>query len=187
MKLKLLLFSVLSIFLFSFSGDKKLSFSYPNKKDAQITLTTDKFKKFSEEWRGEDYYYIDNKGKGGFICSVLFYKLNKQEVEDLEQIQKKSGVAKGNPIFPLEHFTSSSQTKKYESNQSTWSDATGDFMFSQTDIKEFSGTQINQKNMCAYTMFGEDLFVKVHLSKVLCTQEDSIAMRQILDGIKKVK
>lgn len=180
-----LLCAVAQVFSASTNDKETISFHYPKNKDTKITLTTDRFNNFKEEWRGEDYYFIDTQGEGGLICSVLFYKLNKKESKDLSKIQKQSGVPQGSPIFPLAHFSSNSNTKPYESNEANWGDAESDFMFRQVDIKEYAGQQINQKHMYAYTMLGNDIYVKVHLSKVLFTTQDSTVMRQILDGIRK--
>jgi hypothetical protein len=60
-------------------------------------------------------------------------------------------------------------------------------MFSHADIKEFNGIKMNQKHMYGYAMFGKDLFLNIHLSKVGCTPEDSTAMKQLLDGLRKKK
>ncbi len=181
--------TILAITLLSFISDDKnnFEFNYPKNKDAAFTMATDKLKKFKKEWRGEDYYYISENGNDNFICSVLFYKLNKNEVKDLHEIEKQSGAPKGSPVYPMIHFSGSSNTKQYETNEHTWGDPNGEFMFRQVDIKEFNGQKLNQKNMFGYTMFGEDLYVNVHLSKVLYTPEDSIAMVKILDGLKKKK
>lgn len=188
MTIKPIVAIAVSIMLFSFLGEKEtIDFKYPKNKDAVITMTTDKFQKFKEEWRDNDYYYLNDKNKDGFICSVLFCKLNKEEMVFQDKVQKESGVPSGNAVFPLQYFISSSTTKEYESGEKTWGDPDTDFMFRQVDIKEVNGHRINQKNMFAYTMFGKDLYVSVHLSKVLCTPADSIAMELILEGLKKKK
>lgn len=176
--------AALIIMLSAFSGDKKeIVFSYPKNKTAKIILTTDKFKKFNKEWRGEDYYYMSENGEDNLICSVLFYKLNKEEqklmVEPFGDMTS-SGI-------PFAYFSENSNLKKYETNNKAWGEMTDDFMFRQNDIMEFQGVKIKQKHMYAYGMFGKDLFVNVHLSKVNFTTEDSIAMRQILAGLRKVK
>lgn len=183
------LFTVLTFALLSFMPSDKstIEFSYPKNKEAVFTMTSDKFKKFSKEWRDKDYYYMSKDGEDNFICSVLFFKLNKSELKDLKGAEKETGVPLGSPVYPLAFFSLSSETKSLESNEETWGDPKGEFMFRQVDIKEFSGQKINQKNMFAYTMFGEDIYVSLHISKVLCTPEDSTIMREILDGLKKKK
>jgi hypothetical protein len=170
---------------FTFKSLKNIEFAYPKNKSAAFYLESDKFKKFTKEWRGEDYYYMSEDGVDGFICSVLFYKLNAKEVKSLVEAPRQmvDGPATS-PAYPMSYFTSYSKLAKYESNKSQWGDPTKDFMYSQADIKEFNGIQVNQKNMFGYAMFGSDLFVKIHLSKVACTAKDSTVMRKILDGLK---
>ena len=184
--------SLTFLFAFAFismafsSGKKEIEFTYPKNKDATFFMSTDKFKKFQKEWRGMDYYYLCENGEDGFICSVLFYKLNKEEEKSLVDMPKQllSGP-EVSPLYPQTYFTTNSNLKKYESNQTKWGELTDDFMFSHADVKEYNGIKINQKHMYGYAMFSKDLFVSIHLSKVGCTPEDSTAMRQILDGLKK--
>lgn len=183
MNLKTILLAAITLILFSFSGgNRTIEFKYPKEKSAKFTMDTDAFKKFSEEWRGEDYYYMSEKGKNGMICSVLFYKLNAAE-----QKRMVDPFGEGMAGIPFAYFSESSKLKKYESNNASWGEMKDDFMFRQNDIMEMEGMKIGQKHMYAYAMFGKDLFVNVHLSKVLCTPEDSTAMRQILAGLKKNK
>lgn len=180
---------IIAIFIFSIScSSNKISrqaneFSYPKSKDATIIMASDKFEDFKEEWRGDDYYYICEEGDRGIICSILFYKLNKQE--QIRMVDPYGDAT--SPSIPLLYFSSNSNLKNYESNKQSWGEMTEDFMFRQADIVEFDGKKVNQKNMFAYCMFGKDLFVNIHLSKVNCTAEDSTAMRQILAGLKKKK
>jgi hypothetical protein len=178
-------FSAALVFMLSaFSGDKsEIVFSYPKNKTAKIILTTDKFKKFDKEWRGEDYYYMSKNGEGDLICSVLFYKLNKEE----QKLMVEPFGDMPSAGIPFAYFSENSNLKKYETNNKAWGEMTDDFMFRQNDILEFQGVKIKQKHMYAYAMFGKDLFVNVHLSKVNFTAEDSTAMRQILGGLKKAK
>jgi len=168
----------------SINVKNEISFIYPKKKDISLIMNTDLFKKFTKEWRGEDYYYM-GEGMDGFVCSVLFFKLNESEFKDLLAIQKGSGVPNSSPIYASNHFlSSSSKTKQYESNNKNWGDPKDTFMYSQVDIKEYSGQKINQKNISAYAMYGEDIYLKVHLSKILCTKQDSIIMMDIFKSLK---
>jgi hypothetical protein len=189
MKSKTILLTILTVGLLSFvSGDKNtIEFNYPKDKTATVTMTTDMFKKFNKEWRGTDYYYSANN-KDGFICSVLFYKLNADEVKQFVDFPRQlmSGP-ETSPAYPQTYFSIYSPTKKIETNEQKWGDVSSDFMFRQTDIKEFEGKKVNQKNMFAYAMFGTDLFLNIHLSKENCSASDSTAMREILDGLKKKK
>lgn len=179
----------LTIISMAFTSDKQeVEFNYPKNKNAAFFMTTDKFKKFQKEWRGADYYYVCENGDNGLVCSVLFYKLNKEEEQMLVDLPKQ--LLNGpelSPIYPRTYFTTNSNLKKFESNQTKWGEPTDDFMFSHSDVKEFNGIKVDQKHMYGYTMFGKDLFVSIHLSKVGCTPEDSTVMRQILDGLKKKK
>jgi len=173
---------VLTAILMSFTGDKNvIEFAYPKSNDAKFTMTTDKFKNFTKEWRGEDYYYMCENGNSNIICSVLFYKLNKDEQKLM--VEPMGGMI--TPGIPLIYFSEKSNLKKYERNNNSWGEMTDDFMFRQNDILEFEGVKMKQKHMYAYCMFGKDLFVNVHLSKTNYTADDSTAMRQILDGLKK--
>ncbi len=177
----------LMIISMGFTMDKnELVFTYPKNKAASFSMETDLFNKFKKEWRGADYYYICDNNDRGFICSVLFYKLNKEEQQMMVDMPRT--LLKGpelSPVYACSYFTTNSSLKKYESNVKKWGEITDDFMFSQSDVKEFDGVEINQKNMFGYTMFGNDLFVNIHLSKVECTPEDSTIMRKILDGLRK--
>jgi hypothetical protein len=184
MIIKMTTLIALAIILFSFSGDEeKIEFSYPKNKAAKFTMTTDKFKKFNKEWRGQDYYYMSENTDNNIVCSVLFYKLNKDE----QKLMVEPFGDMITPGIPLIYFSDNSNLKKYEVNKQAWGEMTDDFMFRQNDIVEFEGIKTRQKHMYGYCMFGKDLFVNVHLSKVDYTAEDSTAMRQILDGLKKVK
>lgn len=175
---------VLTTTLMSFTGDKNvIEFAYPKRNDAKFTMTTDKFKNFTKEWRGEDYYYMCENGNSNIICSVLFYKLNKDEQKLM--VDPMGGMI--TPGIPLIYFSERSNLKKYERNNNSWGEMTDDFMFRQNDILEIEGVKMKQKHMYAYCMFGKDLFVNIHLSKTNYTADDSTAMRQILDGLKKIQ
>lgn len=186
MNSKKIIIALVACFLLSaFVADKDTTtFVYPKNKEVAMTMRTDLFKKFSEEWRGEDYYYMGSS-KDGFILSVLFYKLNKSEKKFLEKVKAESGVNKNSPVYAAEHFLSNAKLKEYQSNEQRWGDPDGDFMFSQHDIKEYAGQKINQKNMFAYGMYGSDMYVKVHMSKILCTSADSSLMREVMSTLKK--
>lgn len=182
----LLAFTFLSLTIQS--DEKEILFSYPKNSEIAFTMKTGKFKKFKEEWRGADYYFSCENGENGLVCSVLFYKLSEEEKEMLVDVPRK--LLNGpeiSPVYPQTFFTVNSNLKKYESNQLKWGEATDDFMFSHSDVKEFNGMKINQKHMYGYAMFGKDMFVNIHLSKVSCTPEDSTAMREILVGLTKKK
>lgn len=181
--MKTILSISLLLLLLSFKCDTNtlIEFQYPKNKEAKFTMDTDKFKKFTKEWRGEDYYYMSEGGDKGFICSVLFYKLNSQEQKTM--VEPFGGMTSAG--IPFLYFSSNSNLKKYESNNVNWGKAEDDFMFRQNDILEVEGVKIKQKHMYAYAMFGKDLFVNVHLSKTNCSAEDSLVMRTILDGLKK--
>ncbi len=186
MTIKAFFFLAFIITLMPFSGDQNtIEFNYPKNKDATIIMTTDIFGKFSKEWRGEDYYYVCETGKNNLICSVLFYKLNKDEQKLMVDPFDPAGGTTS-PIIPYTYFLESN-LKPYERNKKSWGEATDEFMFRQNDIPEFNGMKIKQKHMYAYCMFGKDLFVNVHLSKTNYTVEDSTAMRKILKGLKKAK
>lgn len=162
-------------------------FNYPGVGGTGIRMQSDKFGEMSKEWRGTDYYY-SGVGKDGMICSVLYYKLNDDEVKNLIELpaQLVSGPA-SSPAYPQVYFATYSNTKKYETNEDRWGNPTADFMYRQMDIKEFEGQVANQKNMFAYAMFGKDIFVNIHLSKANCTAADSIEMRRIVESVTKTK
>jgi hypothetical protein len=192
-KTAIILFTLMYVSMAFTSDVKEIEFNYPKNKEAVFTMTTNKFKKFTKEWRGSDYYYMCENGEDGIICSVLFYKLTKKECEMLIDVPRQLVEAhlveapEVSPAYPMMYFTNYSNLKKFESNQSTWGEPTDDFMFSQSDIKEFDGVVVNQKHMYGYAMFGKDLFANIHLSKVDCSPQDSTSMRQILQSLKKKK
>lgn len=175
----------------AFTGDQKVhEFKYPKNKDAVVYISSDLFKKFKKKWRGEDYYYLSENGKEGFTCSVLFYKLNEEEklmYVGLLRAMLGNETPETSPAYPQVYFTNYSNLAKYESNKTKWGDPMADFMFSHSDIREFEGVKVNQKHMYGYAMYGDDLFVNIHLSKVNCSPGDSLAMKEILDGLKKKK
>lgn len=184
-KLSLIVFSV--FISFKLVDSKLIEFSYPNRNHTTINLSTDKFKKFSKEWRGSDYYYFCNN-KDGFICSILYYKLNDEEKRTLVDAPKMAtNGPEMSPVYPFAYFSTNSKFKKEESGNENWGSPTDDFMFLQNTIKEFQGIKVNQKNMYAYAMVDKDLFVKVHLSKIRCSANDSTIMRQILSSLSLKK
>ena len=155
-------------------------FNYPKRKKTTITTKLTNFKEFSKEWRGTDYYYYA-MSSDSIICSVLYYKLNKDEQK--QYVDLFGGMT--NAGIPFAYFSENSNLKKYEKNVSNWGKMTDDFMFRQNDITEFEGVKISQKHMYAYTMFDKDLFVIVHLSKTNYSSADSTTMKEILDNFKK--
>lgn len=185
-KIPTLIATIVLLMAFTSDSERVLEFKYPKEKDAAFSMTTHLFKKFEKEWRGEDYYYYLDEDKGGLICSVLFYKLNDDELKALVDLPKKRmNGPETSPAYPSAYFTAHSNLSKYESNKAQWGDPASDFMFSHADVKEFNGMKVNQKHMYGYAMFGKDLFVNIHLSKVNCTAGDSITMRRILDSLTK--
>lgn len=171
---------VIGIFSFSIIEKNDFDFNYPKRKKTTITTKLEKFSKFDKEWRGTDYYYY-GVSSDGLICSVLYYKLNKEEQKTY--VDLFGGTT--NAGLPFSYFSENSNLKKYETNNEDWGKMTDDFMFKQNDVIEYEGFKINQKNMYAYTMFDKDLFVIVHLSKTSFTTADSTEMREILNNLKK--
>lgn len=163
--------------------DKKVTeFEYPNRKGTTILLNLTDFYSITKEWRGEDYYFM-SKSTDSIICSILFYKLNKEEVKTMV----KPFGGKNFAGIPFAYFSENSNLKKFEKNQTAWGNMEDDFMFRQCDILEIAGLKIKQKNMYAYGMLDKDLFVNIHLSKTNYTDKDSIGMREILNSIIKKK
>jgi hypothetical protein len=187
MQNKKIIFLLTAITLFSFKLiDKKVfEFQYPKLKESAINLSADHFKKFSKEWRGTDYYYFAEED--GFICSVLYYKLNEEEKVSLVDMPKAVlGAPESSPAYPLAYFENYSNLKSMERNDSSWGQPTDDFMFRQNDVV-IGGTKFAQKHMYGYCMIGKDLFVNVHLSHVGCTPADSTEMVEMLRSLVKKK
>jgi hypothetical protein len=174
--------AVIILLSFKLIEKKSFEFSYPKRDNTTIVLSAEGFKKFSKEWRGEDYYYF-GESKDGMICSVLYYKLNKDEEKML--VEPFGGTIY--PGIPFAYFTENSQLKKYETNKSVWGKMEDEFMFSQNDITEFQGIKLSQKHMYGFAIFDKDLFVNIHLSKENFTSADSVVMREILGSLTKVK
>ena len=181
-KITLLLIACIGLASFKLIEAKLFEFSYPKGKKIAVTLKADGFNQFTKEWRGSDYYYY-SESNDHIICSVLYFKLNKDEQKLLVE---PFGDAAG-PAMPLVYFTEESNLKKYETNNKSWGEMTDDFMFRQNDIEEFEGKKIKQKHMYGYALFGKDMFLNVHLSKVNCSASDSTAMREILKSLAKKK
>ena len=176
-----LLFSVLAFLSFNLTDIKEFDFSYPKRKGTDVTFSADHFKKITKEWRGADYYYY---GEGdGFICSVLYYKLNDDErIELIDAPKAAIGGLDKSPAYPYSYFKNFSKLKSMERNDSSWGNATDDFMFRQNDVV-LDGTQFSQKHMYGYAMVDKDLFLNVHLSKTGCSTSDSTEMINILKSL----
>lgn len=193
MKLKAIISAFALFALLSFtSSEKALKFDYPKQKGTEISLSSDHFKKFKEEWRGSDYYYF---GEGdGFVCSVLFYKLNEDEKLSLVEVpkaaMKKSLEAAGkeisadSPMFAYAYFKNFSNLKSMEVDDQSWGLASDDFMFRKNKVP-LEGTNFVQTHMYGYAMFGNDLFVNIHLSKMNCSENDTKEMEAILNSLVK--
>lgn len=196
MKLKKVLFGIviLSVLSFNILEKKTFEFIYPKQKEVKISLLSEHFKKFDKEWRGSDYYYFAEKD--GFVCSVLFYKLNEEEKLTLVEIPKielvknakEIGVEfpENSPMFAYSYFKNYSNLKKMEENDESWGEMTDDFMFRKNEIN-LEGSKLKQENMYGYAMYGNDLFVNVHLSKMNCSESDLKEMEEIINSLKKVK
>jgi hypothetical protein len=176
-----LLFSLPVLLSFILADKKAFEFAYPKRKGTDITLSADHFKKFTKEWRGTDYYYY---GEGdGFICSVLYYKLNGDEKLELIDAPKAAiGGPDKSPAYPYAYFKNYSNLKSMEKHDSTWGAPTDDFMFRQNDVV-IEGTQFSQKHMYGYAMADKDLFVNIHLSKTGCSPSDSTEMMDMLKSL----
>jgi len=195
MKLKQLLFGLIIFGFLSFAiiEKKTFEFVYPKQKDVKISFLSDHFKKFDKEWRGSDYYYFAEKD--GFICSVLFYKLDEEERLSLVDVPKivfgeKFKTAgkefpSNSPVFAYSYFKNYSNLKSMETNDKSWGDMTDDFMFRE-NVVPIKGTEFTQNHMYGYAMFGNDLFVNVHLSKMNGTPEEIAEIKEILNSLKKV-
>ena len=170
--------------LTSFTSDKQniTEFEYPNRKGTTVLIDLPHFDNLTKEWRGEDYYFM-GKSNDSIIFSVLFYKLNKDEVKTMVKPLGGQNLAG----IPFAYFSENSNLKKFERNQTAWGNMEDDFMFRQCDILEIAGQKIRQKNMYAYGMLDKDLFVNIHLSKINYTTQDSTVMREILNSITKKK
>jgi hypothetical protein len=181
--IKVILISIVAISCLSFYSIESIlfEFKYPKRKKSAIQLKGD-FEKFDEEWRGSDYYY-SSTSEDSIICSILYYKLNKDEQKIM--VDPFGGII--NAGIPFIFFSENSKLKKYEQNKSGWGETTDDFIFRQNDILEFQGIKLKQKHMYGYAMLDKDLFVNIHLSKVNFTQQDSTNMRNILGSLVKVK
>ncbi|MEM0577388.1 hypothetical protein [Flavobacterium polysaccharolyticum] len=194
MKLRQLFLGLIILGFLSFNIIEKKSFEfiYPKQKDVKISLLSEHFKKFDKEWRGSDYYYFAEKD--GFICSVLFYKLNEQErisLVDLPKLElgkkiKEAGkeFPENSPLFAYSYFKNYSNLKNMETNDKSWGEMTDDFMFRENVI-HIEGTKFTQNHMYGYAMFGNDIFVNVHLSKMNCTEDEILEMKEILNSLKK--
>lgn len=189
------LLAVTSFGLLSFStSSKEFEFTYPKDKTAKVSLSSGHFKKFSAEWRGSDYYYMAEKD--GFICSVLFYKLNEEERLGLieapraamkSQLEEAGKTLPGDsPIFAYAYFKNYSNLKSMEKNDSSWGEPTDDFMYRKNEV-QIQGTNISQTHMYGYGMFGKDLFVNVHLSRMSPSESESEEMLALLKSLRKVR
>ena len=72
-----------------------------------------------------------------------------------------------------------------EKNDTPWGAPTDEFMFRKHDI-DIQGTQFSQTHMYGYAMFGKDLFVNIHISKINPTPEEQAQMVAMLNSLKKI-
>jgi hypothetical protein len=163
---------------------RTIEFEYPGR-SATVTMETDLFKKFEKEWRGTDYYY-SAESKDGMICSVLFFKLSKDQVkEHVARAAQMLSLDETSPALPLKYFSENADMKQYETNEKSWGDPKGSFMFRSTDVPVYGGQEINQKKLFAYTQFNKELFVSIELSKVDCSNADFSTMRNMMASLQK--
>ena len=71
-----------------------------------------------------------------------------------------------------------------ESEDESWGTFTEDFMFRKNKVI-MEGTTFVQNHMYGYAMFGNDLFVNIHISKMNCTEDDIKQMQDILKTLIK--
>ncbi len=172
---------ITGLLAFTFADNTLFEFSYPKSTGTTFTLSAPHFKKFKKEWRGTDYYYYAEQD--GFICSVLYYKLNNNE--KLELVDAPKAAISGpdmSPAYPFAYFSNYSNLKSMERNNEDWGKPTDDFMFRQNNVV-VDGSSFTQKHMYGYAMLDKDLFVNIHLSKVACTAADSLEMMGILKSL----
>lgn len=180
-KKTLLLFALIGFFSFKPAEIKVFDFSYPKRKGTEISFSSNHFRKFAKEWRGEDYYY--STAGDGFVCSVLYFKLTDEEQLELVDAPRTAiGGPEKSPAYPYAYFKNNSNLKSRERNETSWGLPTDDFMFMQNDVV-IEGIRVSQKNMYGYAMLDKDLFVKIHLSKVAWSAADSTEMRDILKSL----
>jgi hypothetical protein len=172
---------ILGFFSFKIVEKTTLEFQYPKREKTKITLKAEGFKKFTKEWRGEDYYFY-GVSNDKMICSVLYFKLNKDE-----QKLMVDPVGITSAGIPFIYFSDNSNLKKLEKNNASWGKMEDDFMFRQNEIEDVEGIKLHQKHMYAYGMFDKDLFVNIHLSKTSYTDADSTEMREILKSLTMKK
>ena len=181
MKIKNLLIAGIVIIGFGFTTLKlsTYKFKFPKRKNVELKIDIPKDWKISKEKRGEDMYYTNFTSNNGeqILLSVLFYKLNDIEKKPIE------AIGMNNPIIPYTFFLSNNKTIKMENNVESWDNE--DFYFHDSNIEEFSGIKVHQKNIKAYCMYDFDLFAQIHISKLNYTPSDSIQMMEIIKTIKK--
>ncbi|MFT3680826.1 MAG: hypothetical protein QM791_11175 [Ferruginibacter sp.] len=177
--------TVVVLFSFRMADTELFEFKYPKAENAAVSFKAAHFKKFSQEWRGEDLYFLSEAD--GFTCSVLFYKLTEEEKASLVDVPRVAVNGPDNsPAYPYAYFKNYSKLKSMEKNDSSWGKPTDDFMFRQNDIVVESA-HFTQKHMYGYTMLDKDIFVNVHLSKTGCTPADSTELMGMLQSLIKTK
>lgn len=181
--MKWLIYLLIACCSLTLHAQSKIEFVYPKNEKAAFVMKSDKFKKFKEEWKGEDYYYFAKKAKDGFDCTVKFYTLNfeeKNQYVDMIRTVMGDEIPKYSPTFAQTYFMQHNPDASLLTNMEKWGDAHHEFSYSQADLKDD-----NVKRMYAYGMLDDALFVQIMLSKKDCTPQDSIAMRSILEELKK--
>ncbi len=163
-----------------------MEFRYPDS-DVAIVAAADDLGEIQEEWRGRDYYYLATTNNG-IAFSVLFFKLSEQDLKGLAKMRSgMPDVPEVSPIYPFTYFSLNNKMASDEAMKEQWGDSQGDFLYRQAHIAKIGGMPVEQKNMYAYGMLYTDLFVAVHISKMMCTPEDSTEIRTIIESVQKKK
>lgn len=163
---------------------EKYVFSYPNT-DYAIALSLNIEGNVEKHWHGDDYFY-SGLTKDTTIFFVLFFKLNAADQAELATLRERTpGTPVMTPLYPLSYFMSTAPLKQYETMTEIWGNPESGFMFRQAHVESVEGIKIDQKNMYAYTMPAKDIFVAIHISKVMCTPEDSTALRTLIESVHK--
>lgn len=169
------------LFSFTLIDKQTFDFTYPKRKGCDVSLSANHFKKLSKERRGTDYCRLAEGD--GFICAVLYYKLNAGEQKELVDAPKTAmNRPEKSPAYPYAYFKNRSNPKETERNDSAWGSPSDPFMFRQNDVI-VEGTPFLQKHMYGYALVDKGLFVNVHLSKTMCTPADSTEMREMLRSL----
>ncbi len=179
-----ILIFIFALLSFSSAREKKFVFSYPNVENTKIQMIAKHIDSFKKDWQGLDYLYKAKVEK--FIYTVTYHKANLKEKKlYIDKFKLKPNYVDNSPAYAASYFNANySSVRTKQKNEIFWGKYGDDFLYRQYDYT--IGTDFNQKYMESFATLNNEFFVWIYISKTDCTSSDSMEMREIMDGLKKL-